>query len=132
MIRAFALEYSGTPAETLPLIDRAVSLDPALKSDKQAKCLAYLNLGRDREAAAPCEAAAALFPRWTLYGWATAAQVGAGNMERAVYWRKKLMEENPKLTIQRWRNVKYSPLPESIAQFDRWMANLAKAGVPER
>jgi class 3 adenylate cyclase/TolB-like protein len=133
MQRAATLNYVGRPADSLPLIDRALVLDPTLKGDEQIwKCVAYLNLGRDKDAVAPCEAAAALFPYWTLYGCAAAAHAAVGNMERAVYWRKKLMEANPQLTVQRWRSVRYSPLPESIAQFDRWLSNLTKAGVPEK
>jgi adenylate cyclase len=133
MRRGAYLTYIGRAADALPLFDRALSLDPALKGEEMIwKCFAYLMIDRDRDAVAPCEAAAAFLPYWTMYGCAAAAQAGAGNMERAVFWRKKLMAANPRLTIQRWRDAKYSPAPEAVAQFERWLGNLAKTGVPEK
>jgi len=133
MWRAIIPMWSGRPAEALPLIDRGMILDPTLKGlEQELRCVAYLNAGRDPDAVAPCEGAAGLHPRWTSYGYAAAAHAGSGNMIRAAYWKSRLMEANPTLTVQRWQSVRYSPRPDARAQMDRWLANLVKAGVPER
>ena len=133
MKRGAFLSVHGRELDALPFLERGSDLVPSWKATAMFwKCWTYLNLGLDSEAIALCEATAAMGSSWTVYGCAAAANAGVGNMERARYWKDKLMQANPRFTLQRWRDVRYSPEPNAIAQFDRWLANLAKTGVPER
>jgi TolB-like protein/tetratricopeptide (TPR) repeat protein len=130
--RAALLVYAGRPAEALPLLDRVLELDPV---DQEAvavwRCVAYVHLARHREALTECEKAAALFPYWTLYGFATAAAAQSGETQRAEKWKRKLLEANPKVSIALLHSLRDSDSPAFKAQRENLIAGLRKAGIPE-
>lgn len=133
MRRGAMLIYAGRPTEALPHLDQALALDPGLRMDYQIwRCLAFLNMARDKEAIETCESAAGLFPYWTVLMLATAANANIGNMERARQWKAKLLTANPTVSIKRIMDAGHTPAPEGLAQMENWLAGLRKVGIPEK
>lgn len=127
------LIFAGRADEALAFIDRAIEISPSDRTNPtRYRCWAYLLLARDKEAAEVCEAAAALLPDWLAYMLLTAVHANLGNMERAAHWKGKLLEKNPRVTIQRIRDIRGSDNPRFLAQSERGLAGLRKAGVPEK
>lgn len=131
--RAGLLIYSGRAAEALPLLHRAVELDPGQQANAWVwECFADLMLARDSEAIAPCEKAAAAWPAWVAYMLVTAAYANLGNVEKAAYWKGKLLEQNPRISIKRILDMQVTDKREALAQAEHWLSGLRKAGIPNQ
>jgi tetratricopeptide (TPR) repeat protein len=126
------LMYTGKSEDALPLLARALELDPADKEPVLWQCLALSLLERDTEAVRPCEAAAADFSYWGMNAWMTAAYANVGEANKATVWAHKTLEANPTLTIARWRSIRSSDNPVYVRQLEHVTAGLRKAGIPEQ
>ncbi len=131
--RAALTIYAGRPAEALPLLDRALELDPTEHSWYVIwRCCAHVHLARYAEALPDCEKGAASFGYWTMYAMATAASAGIGDMEGAQRWKRKMLAAKPDVSIAFIHSLRDSNHPDFLRQRENMVAGLRKAGVPER
>lgn len=131
--RAGLLVYAGRPAEALPVIDRAVHLDPSDQAEAMIwRCVVFVQLARYREALPECEKGAAAFTFWTMFALAASAAAEVGDKEKASKWKRKMMEANPRVSIAYVRTIRDSENPDFKAQRENFISGLRKAGVPEK
>ena len=129
--RAGLLISTGRTEESLPLLDRALTLDPNDDGVLISKCIAYVMLSRDGEALPLCERGAAIWNNWLMFSVLTAVHANLGNAERSQYWKRRLVEANPKYSIARAKATRMSDIPEYWRQAEHWADGLRKAGIPE-
>jgi len=135
--RMLLLVVTGRPEEALPVIDRAIALDPSGSSVDfylQEQCSAHLNLGHYDQAIAACEKALALDDLWLKYLFLLGAYAQKGDMARAQVTKEELLKRKPDVTIahlkngpQFWANPLFQQQREA-----HLYAGLRKAGIPEQ
>ena len=134
--RALILIYTGRSEEALPVLDRAIGLNP--RSDAvpwllQLECATHLRLGHYDEAIAICEKSVALEDNWARRLLLVAAYAQKGEMAKAAVQKTELLKQQPGMSIARykarqnvdrdsvfWKQTEAHVLP-----------GLRKAGVPE-
>ena len=124
--------YSGRSQEALATLQRAAELHAMPFQIDMWSCVAYTQLARDRDALGPCERAAAQWNYWVLLGHVAAAYGNLGEQSRATLWAQRMRADNPRATIESFRNLGVSEHPEFIAKMEHFREGLRKAGVPER
>jgi adenylate cyclase len=133
--QGFLLLVTGRPEEALPVLDRAIALDP--RSDEvgrflEQKCSANLNLGRYEAAIAFCERSLALEDWWMTYVVLLGAYGQKEDKVRVEAVKRELLKRQPEITIARlkapqlWGNPAYQQQREA-----HLYAGLRKAGIPE-
>ena len=133
--QGFLLLLTGRPEEALPVLDRAIALDP--RSDSvgrflEQECSASLNLGRYDAAIAACERSLALEDWWVTYVVLLGASAQKGDMVKVEAVKRELLKRQPDITIARlkapqlWGNPAYQQQRET-----HLYAGLRKAGIPE-
>jgi adenylate cyclase len=134
--QGFLLLVTGRPAEALPVLDRAIALDPRspdVPLNLQLQCSAHLNLGQYDEAIAACEKALIIEEDWLKYLFLLGALAQKGDMAKAEFAKAQLLKLKPDVSIARlkaprmWANPLYQQQREA-----NLYAGLRKAGIPEQ
>jgi TolB-like protein/tetratricopeptide (TPR) repeat protein len=135
--RGMWLLLTGQPAEALPVLDRAIALDPTgpdVGYCLQLQCSAHLNLGHYDQAIAACEKALALDDFWLKYLFLLGAYAQKGDMAKAEAVKVELLNRKPDVSIARLKNgpqVWANPLYQQQREAHLY-AGLRKAGIPEQ
>ena len=135
--RAWLTILMGQPAETLPLVDKAIALNPdagrVSGTPEFYRCAALLGLGRYDDAAAACQRSTAHNDRWLAHVVLVAAYAQNGDVIRATVERARLLIQRPGFSIADLkaldRNVG-TPAYFQLADAHLY-AGLRKAGIPE-
>ena len=134
--QGFLQLVTGRPAEALPVLDRAIALDPRspdVRTNLQLQCSAHLNLGQYDEAIAACEKGLALEENWLKYLFLLGALAQKGDMAKAEVAKAHLLKLKPDISIARlkaggiWANPLYQQQREA-----NLYAGLRKMGIPEQ
>jgi adenylate cyclase len=127
----FWLAYAGRPEEGIAAIQKAMRLSPYYSGWYiPAIGLAYMMTGRYDEAIAAYEESVkrnvlVLFS----YERLTAIHAMKGNLEKAEEYAAKVLEINPKFTIEGWKKVFRYKNPEDL---ERELDAMRAAGLPEK
>jgi adenylate cyclase len=132
--RAWMMNMIGKPAEALPLVDRALVLDPLdVGFALRMRCRAYLALGRYKDAIETCEKAGAFEDLWTVHLYLVAAYAHEGEVAKAEAAKAALLRRRPGLSIADVKATRTSNEPAYLQQVETHLfAGLRKAGIPER
>ena len=134
--QARLLTFMGRPEEALPILDRAIALDP--RSPRvafflQFKSAAHLHLGQYDDAIAVCEKALALGDYWYRYLLLTAAYAQKGDMMKAAAAKAELLKRQPNVSIAWLKSFSVRRNPIYVQQSEATqLAGLRKAGIPEQ
>ncbi len=133
--KATLKNLTGRPAEALPLVDYAVSIDPENAGwPLRVACQAHMLLGQYEKAIANCEKAAGSEPTdwWTAMILA-ASYAQLGEMKKAVAAKDLALRSVPEYSIARLQATMVSDVPAYLKMAETtWYAGLRKAGLPEK
>lgn len=134
--QGWLLLLTGRPAEALPVLDRAIALDP--RSPRvhhllRYQCSAHLNLGQYDGAIAACEKSLVLEEDGWTYLFLLGALAQKGDMAKAVAAKTRLLKLEPDISIARVKAPKEfaNPLYQQQREANLY-AGLRKAGIPEQ
>jgi tetratricopeptide (TPR) repeat protein len=134
--RAWALIFSGRAEEALPVLDRAIALDPQganLPWFISAQCAARLSLGRYDDAIAACEKRVALEDDWYPHVLLVGAYAQKGDMAKAAAEKAEALKRDRDLSIARLKALRLWRNPVFLQQMEAHLfAGLRKAGIPEQ
>ena len=133
--KAWMMNMTARPAESLKLVDRALALNPDnVGYEMHMQCEAYLLLGQADRAVQACEKASGLRPGdWIVQLFLVAAYANHGDMAQAADAKRAVLRAVPDYTIAMLRAKRYSEVPEYLKLAETyWYAGLRKAGVPEK
>jgi tetratricopeptide (TPR) repeat protein len=134
--RASVFIRTGRPDEALALIDRSIALGPRgieLQESLLYRCRALLAMGDVAVAVGTCERALAIGADW----WYThlllvAAYALAGDTGKAAVERERLFEQQPGMSVTRFRAHGVSNDPAYLQQTETTIIRgLRMAGIPE-
>jgi tetratricopeptide (TPR) repeat protein len=133
-VKAFIAMMVGRPAEALPIVEKAIALDPDHRGwTLRIGCQAHVQLGQYEQAIADCEKAAGTSADWLITSFLAAAYANHGDLDKAVAARRAMLRIVPGYTIEQLRAKHYSDVPEYLKMVEAtWYAGLRKAGIPER
>jgi adenylate cyclase len=127
-IRAGRSEEAFAPLQTAV---RLSPRDPLLNTSYFYICHAYTHLAKDNEAIEWCRRSVAVNPFWIAYVDLASAYAWTGRTEQAHAAVAELLKLMPNYTVDRWANEKFSDNPIFLAQYQRIIEGLRKAGLPE-
>jgi TolB-like protein/tetratricopeptide (TPR) repeat protein len=132
--RAWMMNMIGKPAEALPLVDRALALDPLdVGFALRMRCRSYLVLGRYKDAIGACEKAGTFQDWWVGHLYLVAAYAHEGEAAKAEAAKAALLRRRPGLSIADVKAIGTSNEPAYLQQVETHLyAGLRKAGIPER
>jgi len=136
-VRGWLLLVTGRPEEALPVIDRAIALDPRsvrVHDYLRWQCSGHLNLGHYDQAIAACEKALALGDDWFNYLLLLGAYAQKGDMVKAEAVKAKLLKRKPDVSIARLKSgipAFANPLYQQQRE-EHLYAGLRKVGIPEQ
>ena len=128
-IRAGRAEEAFAPLQT------AVQLsprDPMLNTWYFNICHAYTHLSQDDAAIDWCRRSVALSPFWIAYVDLASAYAWTGRNAEAQLAVTELRKLMPNYTVDRWAHARFSDNPVFLAQYQRIIEGLRKAGLPEK
>jgi adenylate cyclase len=128
-IRAGRAEEAFVPLQTaIHLSPR----DPLLNIWYFIVCHAYTHLGRDDAAIEWCRRSVAIGPFWISYVDLASAYAWTGRKDEAQAAVAELLKLMPNYTVDRWAHEGWSSNPVFLAQYQRIIEGLRKAGLPEK
>jgi TolB-like protein/tetratricopeptide (TPR) repeat protein len=127
-IRAGRSEEAFTPLQTAI---RLSPRDPLLNISYFYICHAYTHLAKDNDAIEWCRRSVAVSPFWIAYVDLASAYAWTGRTGEAHAAVAELLKLMPHYTVDRWANEKFSDNPIFLAQYQRIIEGLRKAGLPE-
>ena len=129
------LLLTGRAEEALPVLDRAIALDPrspGVSGYLEKECSANLNLGRYDAAIAACERSLALEDYWLTYVFLLGARAQNGDMAKAESVKQELLKRQPEMSIARLKAPQVWAHPAYQQQREAHLyPGLRKAGIPE-
>jgi class 3 adenylate cyclase/TolB-like protein/cytochrome c-type biogenesis protein CcmH/NrfG len=126
-IRAGRSEEAFAPLQTAI---RLSPRDPTLNISYFYICHAYTHLAKDNEAIEWCRRSVAVSPFWIAYVDLASAYAWTGKADEAHASVAELLELRPNYTVDRWANEQFSDNPVFLAQYQRIVEGLRKAGLP--
>jgi DNA-binding winged helix-turn-helix (wHTH) protein/TolB-like protein/tetratricopeptide (TPR) repeat protein len=135
--RAWMMNMIGKPAEALPLMDRALALNPLDVLDVgpalRLRCRSYLVLGRYKDAIDACEKAGTFEDSWTVHLYLVAAYAHEGEVAKAEAAKAALLRRRPGFSIADLKARGTSNESAWLQQVETHLfAGLRKAGIPEQ
>ena len=128
-IRAGRAEEAFVPLQTaIHLSPR----DPLLNIWYFIICHANTHLGRDDAAIEWCRRSVATGPFWISYVDLASAYAWTGRKDEAQAAVAELLKLMPNYTVDRWAHEGWSSNPVFLAQYQRIIEGLRKAGLPEK
>jgi adenylate cyclase len=128
-IRAGRAEEAFVPLQTaIHLSPR----DPLLNIWYFIICHANTHLGRDDDAIEWCRQSVAIGPFWISYVDLASAYAWTGRKDEAQAAVAELLKLMPNYTVDRWAHEGWSSNPVFLAQYQRIIEGLRKAGLPEK
>ena len=128
-IRAGRAEEAFSPLQTAI---RLSPRDPLLNIWYFNICHAYTHLGQDDEAIEWCRRSVAISPFWISYVDLASAYAWTGHNAEAHAAVAELLKLTPNYTVDRWAHAGFSDNPVFLAQYQRIIEGLRKAGLPEK
>jgi len=128
-IRAGRAEEAFVPLQTAM---RLSPRDPLLNIWYFIICHAYTHLGRDDAAIEWCRRSVAIGPFWISYVDLASAYAWTGRKDEAQAAVAELLKLMPNYTVDRWAHEGWSSNPGFLAQYQRIIEGLRKAGLPEK
>jgi TolB-like protein/Tfp pilus assembly protein PilF len=125
----------GRAEEAFAPLETAVRLsprDPLLNNWYFNICHAYTHLGQDAEAIEWCRRSVAISPFWIAYVDLASAYAWTGQSADARAAVDELLKLMPGYTVDRWAHAGFSSNPTFLAQYQRIIEGLRKAGLPEK
>jgi adenylate cyclase len=125
----------GRAEEAFAPLQTAIRLsprDPLLNVWYFQICHAYTHLGRDADAIEWCRRSVALGPLWFAYVDLASAYAWTGQSAEAHAAVAELLKLMPNYTVDRWAHAGFSDNPVFLAQYQRIIEGLRKAGLPEK
>ncbi len=133
--RSWILDLTGHADEALPLIDKAIALEPnaaLIRFMLDNQCYAHLLLGQFDKAIASCEKSVAIGDDWWPYMFLAAAYAQTGDMAKASTSKAELLRRRPGFSIARFNALGLSDNPVFLQQIEtNFIPGLRKAGIPE-
>ena len=126
---------AGRAAEAFAPLQTAIRLsprDPLLNIWYFNICHAYTHLGRDADAIEWCRRSVAISPFWISYVDLASAYAWLGRSAEARAAVDELLKLMPNYTVDRWAHAGFSNNPAFMAQYQRIIEGLRKAGLPEK
>lgn len=126
---------AGRAEEAFVPLHRAIRLsprDPLLNIWYFIICHAYTHLGRDDAAIEWCRRSVAIGPFWISYVDLASAYAWTGRKDEAQAAVAELLKLMPNYTVDRWAHEGWSSNPVFLAQYQRIIEGLRKAGLPEK
>ena len=135
--RAGMLNFTGRPADALPLIERALAMDTSAENVGYASrqsCVSNLLLGQTAKAIAMCEKSAGLGRvNVTTTPWLVAAYAMNGEAGKAAAAKAELLGIAPHYTVAQAGADSPGTHPEFGRLEEKYFfAGLRKAGIPEK
>ena len=134
--RAWVLIFTGRAEEALPIVDRAIALDPhssVLAWFTTAQCEAHLSLGHYDNAIAACEKSLALWDELYDHIFLVSAYAQKGDMARAAAEKAEALKQDPDLSIARLKALRLWRNPVFLQRMEAHLfPGLRKAGIPEQ
>ena len=128
-IRAGRAEEAFVPLQTAI---RLSPRDPLLNIWYFIICHANTHLGRDDAAIEWCRRSVAIGPFWISYVDLASAYAWTGRKDEAQAAVAELLKLMPNYTVDRWAHEGWSSNPVFLAQYQRIIEGLRKAGLPEK
>jgi adenylate cyclase len=128
-IRAGRAEEAFVPLQTAI---RLSPRDPLLNIWYFIICHADTHLGRDDAAIEWCRRSVAIGPFWISYVDLASAYAWTGRKDEAQAAVAELLKLMPNYTVDRWAHEGWSSNPVFLAQYQRIIEGLRKAGLPEK
>ena len=128
-IRAGRAEEAFVPLQTATNLSPR---DPLLNIWYFIICHAYTHLGRDDAAIEWCRRSVAIGPFWISYVDLASAYAWTGRKDEAQAAVAELLKLMPNYTVDRWAHEGWSSSPVFLAQYQRIIEGLRKAGLPEK
>jgi tetratricopeptide (TPR) repeat protein len=128
-IRAGRSDEAFTPLQTAI---RLSPHDPLLNIWYFYICHAYTHLAKDDAAIEWCPRSIAVKPFWIAYVDLASAYAWTGRTEEARSAVAELRKLMPNYTVYRWAHEGFSSNPIFLAQYQRIIEGLRKAGLPEK
>lgn len=130
---AWILIQTAQPAEAVPYIEKAVTIDPPTRWPYHFMCKAQLLMGHYGEAVAACEKASGENNFWLELVYLCAAYAQHGDAAKAATARDALLKQKPGYTVAWYRDTYQAAPPAFFELVDQHLApGLRKAGIPER
>jgi adenylate cyclase len=129
-----ALVRAGRAEDAFKPLETAIRLsprDPAMNLWLFSICHAHSHLAQDEATIEWCNRAVALGPYWVAYVDLASAYAWMGREQEAHEVVTKLHELMPGYTVDRWAHESWSDNPTFMAQYQRIVEGLRKAGLPE-
>ena len=126
--------FAGRAEQTFGPVETAIRLsprDPLLSNWLYYICHAHTHLGHDDEAIDWCGKSIATNPLWYAYIDLISAYGWKGQKDDARAAVAELNKLVPNYTVKKWANEDYSSNPVFVAQYQRIVEGLRKAGLPE-
>lgn len=125
---------AGRSEEAFAPLHTAIRLsprDPVLNIWYFYICHAYTHLAKDDDAIGWCRKSVAVSPFWIAYVDLASAYAWTGRTGEAHAAVAQLLKLMPNYTIDRWAHEGFSDNPVFLAQYQRIIEGLRKAGLPE-
>ena len=134
VLRAWMMNMMGKPAEALPLVDRALALNPLdVGFALRIRCRSYLVLGRYKDAIDACEKSGTFEDFWAAHLYLVAAYAHEGEVAKAEAAKAALLRRRPGFSIADFKAMKASNEPAYWQQVETHLySGLRKAGFPEQ
>ena len=126
--------WAGRASELFPYVEKAIRLSPrdsTLNAWEYYICHAHIHLAHRGEAINWCNRSVEHNPYWTAYVDLAAAYAWTGRDVEAREAVGNILRLMPGYTVQKWIHADWSRNPTFLAEYQRIIEGLRKAGLPE-
>ncbi|WP_336490989.1 adenylate/guanylate cyclase domain-containing protein [Methylobacterium nigriterrae] len=126
--------WAGRAKDLFELVERAMRLSPkdtSMSAWEYYICHAHTHLGHWEKTLEWCNRSVEHTPYWAAYVDLAAAYAWLGRNEDAQEAVKQILNLMPGYTVQKWVHADWSRNPTFLAEYQRIIEGLRKAGLPE-